>query len=482
MKTYLAFFLASLVLVLLITPATRNLGIRLGILDRPNLRKIHQTEIPCLGGLAVLISTVLPFIGFLFYSNLLLEQIRNYWQPLLGLSLGALIVFTVGLVDDMVRLKPWPKLGIECLAGLIAILFGLRIEFFAQTIGLQGNLHYLSYPLTILWLVGVTNAVNLADGLDGLATGIAAFAALILFCMTYNTAHTVVALLAIALAGATVGFLRYNFYPATIFLGDSGSLFMGFYLGGLSIWASEKSTITFALLIPGVALGLPLADMAYAVLRRWQRGVSIKQADREHIHHKLLDMGFAQRATVLILYGVNILLVSLAALLLVTRNSLAAYILVFLGLALFIGSRILGYFQFSRFMRTLRQRWKDLQRTKYIAFRSHLLRQAFQREKTLSGRWQLAQELFRELGCRQARFISADSRPSLPDWSLSDPENLSTEKDHERTLEISLQGENGLLGSLWLSWAPEADPFPTGLNKFLTVMAYEFGRNLAGTE
>lgn len=476
MKTYLAFFLASLVLVLLITPPIRNLGIRFGILDRPNLRKIHLSEIPRLGGLAVLISTVLPFFGFLFYSNLLQEQIRNYWQPLLGLTLGALIVFTVGLIDDLIRLKPWTKLGIECLAGLIAILFGLRIDFFAQSIGIPGNLHYLSYPLTILWLVGVTNAVNLADGMDGLAAGIAAFAALILFFMTYDTAYTVVALLAIALAGATVGFLRYNFHPATIFLGDAGSLFLGFYLGGLSIWASEKSTITFALLIPGVALGLPLADMAYAVLRRWHRGVPIKQADREHIHHKLLDMGFAQRSTVLILYGVNILLVLLASLLLLTRNSLAAYILVLLGLALVIGSRLLGYFRFHRAVRTLQQRWKDLQQSKYVAFRVARLRQHFEREPHLAGRWEHLSEFWGDLGFQRARFTPEETEAPVLEWINPEQKETPSESLEETSLVLSLRGTRGKFGSLELTWFSNGNPLPAGLHNLLNLMIHDFGR------
>ncbi len=222
--------------------------------------------------------------------------------------------------------------------------------------------------------------------------------------------------------------------------------------------------------------------MAYAVIRRWSRGVPIKQADREHIHHKLLDMGFGQPVTVLILYGVNILLILAAGLLLLTRNSLAAYILVFLGVALVIGSRILGYFRFSRIVRNLRQRWKDLQQAKYITFRSHLMRQAFQKERTLSGRWELAQEIFPEIGCHQARFIPASSRGSRVEWSLSGSGTPEAEQDRARTLEISLLGAQAPVGSLWLSWAPEADPFPAGLNKFLTVMAYEFGRDLEGTD
>ena len=166
---------------MIVTPWTRNLGIRFGVLDRPNLRKIHQGEIPRLGGVAIVTATVLPFIGFLFYGNLLWEQIRLFWQPLSGLALGSLLVFGVGLLDDRYRLSPWPKLAAEILAALVAVAFGLRLEFLAQPFGWQMDLRWLSLPLSVFWLVGITNAFNLADGLDGLATGIATFAALILF-------------------------------------------------------------------------------------------------------------------------------------------------------------------------------------------------------------------------------------------------------------------------------------------------------------
>jgi UDP-GlcNAc:undecaprenyl-phosphate GlcNAc-1-phosphate transferase len=478
MKTYFSFFFISLIAALIVTPWTRNLGIRFGVLDRPNLRKIHQGEIPRLGGVAILAATVLPFIGFLFYSNLLWEQIRLFWQPLSGLALGSLLVFSVGLLDDRYRLSPWPKLAAEILAALVAVAFGLRIEFLTQPFGWQMDLSWLSLPLSVFWLVGITNAFNLADGLDGLATGIATFAALILFFMTYAGGYSVAALLAIALAGAALGFLRYNFYPATIFLGDSGSLFLGFYLGGLSLWASEKSTITFALLIPIVALGLPLADMLYAVLRRWIRGVPIKQADREHIHHKLMDMGFAQRPTVLILYGVNVLLVILAGLLLMTRNSLAAYILVLLGAALVIGSRILGYFRFSRFVRHLIHRWKDLQQSKYVTFRAHLLRKAFEKEGSLDGRWDLAGDLWSDLGFRRVRFIPGSSQFPTLDWSAIDPSEPAG-RENELILTLSILGGQGSIGSIEFTWLSNTPPLPAGLDKILSVMANDFARDIS---
>jgi hypothetical protein len=288
----------------------------------------------------------------------------------------------------------------------------------------------------------------------------------------------VAALLAIALAGASLGFLRYNFFPATIFLGDSGSLFLGFYLGGLSLWASEISTITFALLIPIVALGIPLADMLYAVLRRWIRGVPLKQADREHIHHKLMDMGFAQRPTVLILYGVNILLVILAGVLLTTRNSLAAYILVLLGAALVIGSRVLGYFRFSRFVRHLVHRWKDLQQSKYVTFRAHWLRKAFEKERSLADRWDLAGDLWAELGFRQVRFIPGSPPFPALDWVTMDPAEPEG-KESELILTLSILGKQGSIGSIEITWLSNAHPMPAGLDKILSVMANDFARNIS---
>jgi UDP-GlcNAc:undecaprenyl-phosphate/decaprenyl-phosphate GlcNAc-1-phosphate transferase len=482
MKTYLAFFATALVAAFTLTPWIRNLGIQFGILDRPSLRKVHRDEIPRVGGLAILAATLLPFLGFLFYSNLLLEQIRFFWQPMTGLVLGSLLVFGVGFADDLYRLSPWPKLIVEIAAGLLAAALGLRIQLAPAALGLPFDLSWLSYPLTVLWLVGITNAVNLADGIDGLAAGIATFAAIILFFMTFNSIYSLVALLAVALAGATLGFLRYNFYPATVFLGDAGSLFLGFYLGALSIWASEKSTITFSLLIPMVALGLPMADMLYAVLRRWSRGVPLKQADREHIHHKLLDMGFGQPVTVLILYGVNILLIVFATLLLLTRNSLAAYILVFLGLALILGSRILGYFRFSRIARKIRQRWKDIQQTKFITFRSHLLNQAFKREGTLGGRWRMAQELFRDLGFKRVQFKPKASPLPPLEWSRPGEFSPPAGGEPDPYLEISLWGEEGPSGSMKFFWALDGDPLPAGLNKFLTVMIQGFCKKLTATD
>lgn len=454
----------------------RAFGIRFGILDRPNLRKIHQGEIPRLGGVSIFIATLLPFSLFLMSPPLMTQTISESWLPFLGLALGCLIVFGVGIWDDLYRLSPGPKLAVECLAGAVAFAFGLKIDLITNPFGFQLNLAWLSGPATILWLVAVTNAINLADGIDGLAAGIVTFAAMILFFMTFATAHPLVAFIAVALAGSALGFLRYNFYPATIFLGDSGSLLLGFCLGGLSLWASEKSTITFAILIPIVTLGLPLADMIYAVLRRWSRGLPVKEADREHIHHKLLEMGLSQRPTVLLLYGVNIFLVALAGILLVTRNSLAALIVVFLGLALILGSRLLGYFRFSRLLVAVRQGLQNSQQVRYISFRTRQIARSFDKVPTLEGRWDLVQELFVDLEFTRAVFQSENSSyPSLTWFSLDHQEPSSA---GEVTLAFRLTGDQGPMGSIQINWSQNRINIPPGTSRLVTLLSNEFCRRL----
>jgi UDP-GlcNAc:undecaprenyl-phosphate/decaprenyl-phosphate GlcNAc-1-phosphate transferase len=473
--TYLIFFGIALGGALILTPAVRAMGIRFRILDFPGKRKVHQDETPRLGGTAVFAATGLPFLIFLVFGDFLAGDIKNSWEPFLGLTLGCLIVFGIGVWDDIRRLSPWPKLSAEICAALVAFYFGLRIQLLSNPFGLQWDVSWLSGPLTVIWLVGITNAVNLADGIDGLAAGIATFAAAILFAMTVSSVYTLVPYMAAALAGAALGFLRYNFSPATIFLGDSGSLFLGFYLGGLSLWASEKSAIAFALLIPIIALGLPIIDMIYAIIRRWNRGVPIGQADRDHIHHKLLEKGFSHRKAVIMLYGVNFLLAGIAGLLLFTRNSFAAYIVVALGVIFIFGTRFLGYFKFSRVFRDMIKKWKDSQKAKYLAFRTRLLSRAFEEEKTIAGRWRLTGELFAEVGIQQASIALAAQPEKFLTWSAPDP---MRESDRVVNFNLPLSGDNGPVGKLEIIWISSQGLFPPGISRVLNVMANEFCHGL----
>jgi UDP-GlcNAc:undecaprenyl-phosphate/decaprenyl-phosphate GlcNAc-1-phosphate transferase len=475
--SYLLFFITALLLALVLTPAVRSLGLRFGILDLPEKRKVHKEDIPRLGGIAVFAATVLTCGVYLVTGNFPVQEVQNSWQPLMGLTLGCLMVLGIGIWDDIYRLSPWPKLTVEICAALVAFSFGLKIKFIFNPFGAPLDIPGLNGFLTILWLVGITNAINLADGIDGLASGIATIAAAVLFFMTVPTVYTLVPYLAIALAGACLGFLRYNFSPATIFLGDSGSLFLGFSLGCLSLWASEKSVIAFALFIPITVLGLPIVDTIYAVLRRWHRGVPLGQADRDHIHHRLLEKGFSHRRAVLMLYGINLFLAALAGFLLFTRNSLAAYVVVLLGGAFVLGSRLLGYFRFAGLFQDLITRWKDSQKMKYLGFRTRLLARAFEEERTIQGRWELVGELFEELGIRQATVSLANTPDKLLTWTNAEPSQGS---DKIAVFSLPLAGKEGPVGTLEILWSASQGVFPPGMSKVLNVMANEFCHGLDG--
>jgi UDP-GlcNAc:undecaprenyl-phosphate GlcNAc-1-phosphate transferase len=471
---YALLFGAALMGALFFTPLVRSLALRFGVLDQPGGRKVHQGSVPRLGGAAVLLAILFPCLGGYGLDAYWAREIEQWIHPFLGLTLGSLIVFAVGVWDDIRRLPPWPKLAGEVGAALIAYAFGLRIQLLTNPFGLSWDVSWLSLPLTVIWLVGITNALNLADGIDGLAAGITTFAAAVLFFMTVPTVYTLVPFLTAPLAGASLGFLFYNFSPATIFLGDSGSLFLGFFLGGLSLWASEKSTIAFALLIPIIALGLPILDMIYAVLRRWHRGVSLGQADRDHIHHKLLEKGYSHRKAVIVLYGVNLLLASAAGLLLLTRNSLAAHVIIVLGLVIVFGSRFLGYFRFSGNGRTLTTRWKEGQRLKYLDFRIRWLLQAFETEKSVKGRWGLMGELFEEMGIIQAHLMVHPGGEFLS-WA---PAEAPSENGPTAALTVPIRGGNGMEGRMEIRWKDKEGLFPLGMSRVLNLMHDAFLRDL----
>ncbi len=469
--SYLVLFALALVGALIFTPAVRWFGFRYRVLDPPGERKIHRVAVPRLGGvavfLAVVVSVTVSLIGGLFSSAIHPFSEGPFW----GLSIGCLLVLGVGVLDDIRRLPPWPKLLVEILAALTAYAFGLRIELLTIPFGLAWNVSWLSAPLTVLWLVGITNAINLADGIDGLAAGIATFAGGILFLMTLSTVYTWVPYLAAAVTGACLGFLRYNFSPATIFLGDSGSLFLGFFLGGLSLWASEKSTIAFALLIPIVALGIPIMDVIYTVLRRWHRGLPFGQADRDHIHHRLLEKGFSHRKTVLLLYSVNTFLAALAGLMLFTRNSIAAYLIVFLGVGLVLVSRFLGYFHFSTFFTRLVRNWRESRKRKFLDFRLRVLLRSYGKVKDLHTRWELLSELFLLAGVGRA-VLNLSPFPNRPlVWNGILPED-STRLSTRVTL--PLQEDQGVAGTLELYWYHPDLGYPPGMHRFLNVLRKEF--------
>jgi UDP-GlcNAc:undecaprenyl-phosphate GlcNAc-1-phosphate transferase len=298
--SYLVVFVTAFMLALVMTPLSARLGHRLRLTDRPGGRRGHQGEVPRTGGLAL-------FAGFVG-AGLLVFALSAFvlWPPigaedrklLTGVLTGSIFVFLFGLWDDWRELPAWPQFAAQFGAASIAIAFDIIIE--RVTLPIRGYTVFplwITYPLTVFWIMGMINTVNWLDGLDGLAAGVAAIASLLFAIHAYSLGQTMVALFPLALAAACLGFLPFNFHPARIFMGSSGSMLLGFALASLSILAPAK--VATALLV----LGIPILDVVWLIIQRWRLRGNPALAGRDHLHYRLLDLGFSQRQIVLLYYA-----------------------------------------------------------------------------------------------------------------------------------------------------------------------------------
>jgi UDP-GlcNAc:undecaprenyl-phosphate GlcNAc-1-phosphate transferase len=352
-------FMIPLVLALAITPAVIWFAIKIGALDQPNERKVHKYPIPRLGGVAIYISFCLSLLLSLFLDPRLhvFSIMDSHNAVMLVLSLT--IVLMLGILDDLRPLRPSHKFLGQFIAATIVYAAGFRISSITHPWGSNVlNLSILDYPATILWIVGITNAFNLIDGLDGLASGVAFIVSLTICAVSFLKGAPVTAMIALILGGAILGFLPYNFNKARIFLGDSGSLFIGFTLAILSMQSSTKGSTAFSLIVPVLALGLPIMDTLLSMTRRLLRSLfpsspkreSIFQKiftmflpDRGHIHHQLVARGLSHRTVVILLYIVSCVF-GIGALGVTMSNNIAtSWILVTIGIATFIGVSQLRY-------------------------------------------------------------------------------------------------------------------------------------------
>ncbi|MBE5812754.1 MAG: undecaprenyl/decaprenyl-phosphate alpha-N-acetylglucosaminyl 1-phosphate transferase [Clostridiales bacterium] len=306
----------------LFTPAIRKLAIKLNAIDVPTeKRRVHTKPIPRLGGLAIVLGFIISLLAHFILeisSGDIVEYDLIFKNQLMGLMLGILIIEIAGIWDDIKPIKAWTKLLFQIAAATVVVGFGVRIDFITNPF--NGAMiyfpNYIAIPLTMIWIVGITNAINFIDGLDGLAAGTASISSLSLLFISIFWSDYELIFLTAALAGATLGFLPFNFNPAKIFMGEAGSAFLGFTLGTISIMGMIKSYATLAIVIPLVVLGLPIFDTAFAIIRRLLKGQSPMKADRGHLHHRLVDSGLTQKQAVLILYAISAVL-GLAGLLIV---------------------------------------------------------------------------------------------------------------------------------------------------------------------
>ena len=298
----LAALLVAALVALISTPVIRSLAFRVGAVDVPrDTRRMHDHPIPRMGGLAI-------FFGFIL-SVLVFQPLTT---ELRGMLLGAVVIVILGILDDIFVLPALPKFFVQIGAALIAVLHGNRIDFLSNPNVFSKNpfwdLGWLAIPITVLWIVGITNAVNFIDGLDGLACGVSTISSMTLLVIALSVAEPDVAILMAALSGACIGFLPYNLNPAKIFMGDTGSTFLGFVLAVVSIQGLFKYATIISFAVPFLMLGLPIFDTCFAILRRVSHGQSPMKPDRGHIHHRLIDMGFSQKQAVAVLYVISAIL------------------------------------------------------------------------------------------------------------------------------------------------------------------------------
>lgn len=319
-------FVAALTISYFLTPMIKRFAIQYGALDRPNHRKIQKDPVPSLGGLAI-------YFGFIFSVYLTIPPSTR----IEGILLGSTLIVMAGIIDDLVDLAPKIKMTFQVFGTLILIYHGLKIEVLTWGNGML-NWGYFSIPVTLLWVVGITNTINIIDGLDGLAAGVSFIASITLLAVAVLDGQvSEVPLLTAALAGGIIGFLRYNFNPASIFMGDTGSMFLGFVLASVSILGSLKSATLVTLVIPVLALGVPIFDTALAIYRR--RKTSIFVPDKEHFHHQFLALGLTHRQTVIVLYIISFCLGIWAILLTKVKDFTALAVLGFISILFIIGMR-----------------------------------------------------------------------------------------------------------------------------------------------
>ena len=324
--------LLALLISLILVPFVAKLAIKIGAVDKPNERKVHTKIMPRMGGLAIYLS----FFAVLFLSH---EMTMQH----IGLLTGGTVLVLVGIIDDKTDMPAKIKLLGQIFAACIVVGAGVRVEFMTNFIlGGVFPLYIFSVPFTVLWIVAITNAVNLIDGLDGLAAGTSIIAAATMAISGYATGQTEMASMALILIGASLGFLKYNFHPAKIFMGDTGSMFLGYNLSVLAIMGFTKSFTVLSLVTPILVLAIPILDTLFAIIRRKMNNKPIFKPDKNHLHHCLLNYGFSHRNTVLIIYAVSAVLALCGLIMTYLNPAQGMCLLVVISVIIIYGAMKLG--------------------------------------------------------------------------------------------------------------------------------------------
>ena len=357
MRTYAFTYFGATLLTLLSTPAVIRIARRLGLVDVGGVRNVHLSPVPRTGGVVIVGAMLAMVFAVVAVDNVIGQAFRAVLPQLTALLVAGTFVAAVGLVDDIRGLRARVKVVAEVAAALAVCIAGIRIDSIVVDQWVRIDLGWMSWPITVLWIVGVTNAVNLTDGLDGLAAGISAATCGVITVLAIYTAQPVMAVLMLALLGSLTGFLKFNFHPARIFMGDCGSLFLGFILSASSVLCAMKSAALVGLALPALAMGVPIFDTLFCIIRRFLQRRSMFSPDRSHIHHRLLDSGLRHRHVVMMMYGMTLAAAGLGMVLMVTRNEETLGVLVCIVALLVVIFRATGAVRFFDVVTGVRRRF-----------------------------------------------------------------------------------------------------------------------------
>ena len=486
MTTCIAVFLVSFLIAVIMTNGVRASAHALGLVDKPdNYRKVHRRAVPRLGGLGIFAAFFIPLAYlYFFHRNPVADLLHIRPGQLAGLLAGATLALLVGLVDDLRNLRAGRKLLFQIIAASIAWTMGLSIEVISNPFGSPLILGWYSFPVTVLWFVMCMNAVNLMDGLDGLAAGVCLFVSLTLFLVSLHFRNVLAMLLMSCFSGAVFGFLLFNFYPAKIFLGDSGSMLLGFLIGALSlIGSTRKAETAIALLIPVVALGVPIFDTSLTILRRWYKKFPIGSPDRQHIHHVLLSMGYSQPRAVLMLYMTTIVLGGAALLITVERSEVTILVLGSLALIAFVCVRVLGNVRLEDVVSRLTQAQNRKKTSTNARVSVERAIQQMRTALTAGGLWEACSEAFKDLGLAHATLKLArgpGSEPELMSWLNIDraPAGGPGKQADSWSGSLSIRRNDRDYGVLEIGMAFSGTMPIAEVPEYTDLLRYEFAKNL----
>jgi len=364
METYLSVYLGSAILALVITPVVIWGARRIDIMDAPGPRSSHSKPVPHIGGISLFAATMCLVVPVLILPNAIGDAFRESMTKVIVLFSAAAFMFVVGLIDDIKGIRARIKFLAQLAAAIAVCSAGIRIERIVIADWLTLDFGWFAWPLTIAWIVGITNAVNLCDGLDGLAAGIAAVACGMIAVLAVTSGQVVMAVMMLAMLGSLTGFLFYNSNPAKIFMGDCGSMFLGFTIASSSVLCASKSSALVGLALPVLVLGIPIFDTLFSMLRRFLERRSMFASDRSHFHHRLLDLGLKQRHVVIVIYAVTLIAAGLGMFMMVARDISSLMIFFCVLLLLLLVFRVVGSVRLRETIAALQQKYAITQQVR----------------------------------------------------------------------------------------------------------------------